>query len=149
MAELQNPDPLVEAVAKARAAVSRRPDEKFPTGRLNYIGKHCYCYSGQVSDSGTSGPNTTAMDFVTNIGTYIVGKFQYEPNHEGSLVIDIVVEFNGVRVYDSEFDASPAHGMWNNPLDIIIPPNTHVRVLWGASAGQDASFQFTGEVFEA
>ena len=115
---------------------------------LNYIGNHCYAYSGNVTDAGTSGPNTTMLDFTTGSGSYIKGKFQWEANHEGGLVVDIVIEFNGQSIYDSEFDASPNRGMWLTPLKVIIPPNTHVVMKFGASGSMQAASQLTGEVYE-
>ena len=109
--------------------------------------KRCFAYSGNVTDAGTSGPNTTMLDYTTGSG-YIVGQFQWEANNESSLIVDIVVEFNGVRIYDSEFDASPSRGMWNTPLDVIIPPFTHVVFKFGASGGMQAASQFTGRVYD-
>ena len=115
---------------------------------LNYIGNHCYAYSGNVTDAGTSGPNATMLDFTTGSNTYIKGKFQWEPNEEGSVTIDIVVEFNGQRIYDAEFDAvPPGRGMWATPLRVIIPPNTHVVMKFGAAIAMEASAQFTGRVY--
>ena len=119
------------------------------TGKgIRYVGQHCYAYSGNITDAGTSGPNTVMLDYTTGSG-YIVGQFQWEANHEGSLTVDIVVEFNGVPIYDSEFDASPSRGMWNTPLNVIIPPFTHVVFKFGASSGMEAASQFTGRVYGA
>jgi len=114
---------------------------------LNYIGNHCYAYSGNVTDATSSAPATTLLDFTTASGTYIKGKFQWEANNESSLVVDIVVEFNGQRIYDSEFDASPSRGMWNTPLRVIIPPETRVVMKFGASGNMESAAQFTGRVY--
>jgi len=114
---------------------------------LNYIGRHAYAYSGNITNTGTAAPDSVMLDFVTGSDSYLKGKFQWEANHEGSLTVDIVIEFNGVKIYDSEFDASPGRGMWLTPLRVIIPPGTHVRMLWGASSAQEAASQFTGRVY--
>ena len=114
---------------------------------LNYIGIHCYGYSGNVTNSGTSGPDTTMLDFTTASGTYIKGKLQFEANNESDRTVDIVVELNGQRIYDSEFDASPNRGMWVTPLRVIIPPETRVVMKFGANSSMEAAAQFTERVY--
>ncbi len=120
------------------------------TGKhLSIAGSHAFAYSGNVLDGGTSGPNTTMLDFYSPASRYIKGKFQWEANHEGSFVTDITVELNGQIIYDSEFDTNPNRGMWLTPLRVIIPPNTHVVMKFGASTSLTAAAQFTGRVYDA
>ena len=115
---------------------------------LSIIGTHAYAYSGNVTDPSSSSPDTTMLDFYSPASQYIKGKFQFEANNESSLVVDIVIEFNGQRIYDSEFDASPSRGMWLTPLRVIIPPNTHVVMKFGSSGSMEAASQFTGRVYD-
>jgi len=114
---------------------------------LNYIGNHCFAYSGNITDAGTGGPNTTMLDFTTGSG-YIKGKFQFEANNESTLIVDIVVELNGQRIYDSEFDSAPTRGMWLTPLKVIIPPDSRIIMKFGASQSMEAASQFTGRVYK-
>tara|TARA_Y100000310_G_scaffold200080_1_gene200088 strand:- start:186 stop:605 length:420 start_codon:yes stop_codon:yes gene_type:complete len=119
-----------------------------PAQQLEIIENHCYAYSGNITDAGTAGPNTTMLDFTTGPNYYVKGQFQWEPNEEGSVTIDIVVEFNGQRIYDAEFDAvPPGRGMWATPLRVIIPPNTHVVMKFGCALTMEACAQFTGKVY--
>ena len=145
MAELQNPDPLVEAVAKARTAVSQRPDIKFPLGGLNIIGNHAYAYSGEIE-------TTAAMvDHITfNSG-----------NRYLTLQLDVLMgEFSGDSIeWNLLFDNQVIHNCllshaanYYDPIlktNIIVPPFT--TVIWrvinnsGATA-RTLSASFTGKI---
>ena len=138
MAELQNPDPLVEAVAKARAESSRRPDRS-TTGGLNSTlnGKHFYVNSGLVSVNN----NETAVLDIPNIGErdilFCINPFIALNTSDN---ITMKVKNNDVVIYETVYDASYFH-TYGNSLHFIIPASTNIEITFTNS---DASSHNVG-----
>ena len=129
MAELQNPDPLVEAVAKARADDSRRPDLKLPTGRLNQIGKHVYIFSGEIVMNNNT---VTQMEFSTS-SRPIKGVYNWvaDLNALGTnKMIGWKISFNDIVVLYSNRYMSASYSVvdFDNNHPLIIPPFTRVKI---------------------
>ena len=146
MAELQNPDPLVEAVAKARAEASRRPDLKFPLGGLNQINGHVYAYSGVRAVDDTE---TDMLRFTTNTEAL---KVQIQFNYPTSDGDDFLykVYFNGLVVQSYQIDHSKLYGYQNSVIYLIIPPNTEVKLTAdniGSSSARSQCASITGRVY--
>ena len=125
MAELQNPDPLVEAVAKARAEASRRPDLKFPTGNLNIVGDICYAYSGLIN--ATNATLTTAptmLEFTTGPETL---KFNIMYFDVSSATYDryMGIYFNSKQIISYQADGTPDQ---QSPWEIVVPPYTLFKI---------------------
>ena len=146
MADLQDQDPLVAKVAAARAASSRRPDEKFPTGRLNQIGNLVYAYSGDVT---VSASNTTMLQFTTNSDA-IKCKVEYHGTiaQIASNQLRIGINLNGISIIDTYFDATVDHTLWDQPPTLIIPPFTKFEMFLAQASGSNRTMQatLTGEV---
>ena len=117
-----------------------------PAEALEIIGDHCYAYSGNITDAGTSGPNTTMFNFKTG-NFYVVGLFRWDTNNESPIVVDVRIKFNGAIIYDCEWNSSPTHGLSVNPLDVVIPPYTQVLMEFGASSSCEAAAQLTGRIY--
>ena len=150
MAELQNPDPLVEAVAKARAAVSQRPDIKFPTGNLNRIGRHFYAYSGSSPTGGSAGTEHTMLEFTT-ANFYILGHWQefYNMDNEGDDV-EFLVYLNNILIDGLLLTHSQALDDTTS-RQLLIPPNTLATFTGQNISGSGARplfLTFMGEVYE-
>jgi len=94
---------------------------------LNYIGNHCYAYSGQVVTGG--GAEATLLSFTTGAET-IVGTLAFTENERASNNIELKAFLNGVRIIDSEYDASPQETRHVFPL--LFPPYTVVSILFSA-----------------
>ena len=136
MAELQNPDPLVEAVAQARAAVSQRPDIKFPIGNLNIVDGQVYAYSGVVSHSTTL---VDYLNFVTMSDT-IVCTVHITGDYDSIGANDVLtnVYFNERQILIDDSSAELAPYSW--PVKLVIPPYTKVRIEGKVSSGSGKNF---------
>ena len=148
MADLQKHDPLVEAVAKARKESSRRPDEKFPIGRLNIMGRYFYAYSGEIT-GGTSA--TRMLEFTTTSNALYCKtlKMNITAATASGANYQFDVKFNGQKIY-TEFYTAPHSG--RQPADsdniyLIIPPYTKVTIDFNTSSGnKEACVIVVGEV---
>ena len=122
MTDLRDHDPLVEAVAKARARVSARPDIKFPLGTLNMINGHVYAYSGALTFDNVA---TTLLEFVTQAETLEVD-FIYMRNDTDSLDSKHRMFFDDVLVLS--FPLSSGGQDRQAGTQAIIPPFTKVSI---------------------
>ena len=143
MADLQDTDPLVEAVAKARKAESQRPDIKFPTGTLNQISGHVYAYSGRVDVDNNW---TDVLTFSTKVDALDV-KFSpsYSATDGASSSVDFTwrIYFNDIRLTAVCFNEAGVYA--NTTLhDFIIPPNTRVRIECKNTSSSATLSTFTG-----
>ena len=149
MAELQNPDPLVEAVAKARAESSRRPEYKSPIGTLNLIEGHFYAYSG-VHDIGST--ETDMLNFPTG-SSFLKGIIQmnYAENNGDHFRYRIYFNNQIIQAFIEPSGSSGAPQGNQQFVNIIVPPHTAFRATaqnLGSSSTYDQIASFTGEVIE-
>ena len=133
MAELQNPDPLVEAVAKARAEASRRPDRTgFGTLNSTLNGKHFYSYSGVI----TVPTADTTMIIIPNIGERDILYCLEVGGASTSADLTLTLKSNNVIIYKNQFDYMGSHYGANPPdLKFILPANTSLEVICKLSSG--------------
>ena len=147
MAELQNPDPLVEAVAKARKESSRRPDLKLPTGGRNEINGKVYSYSGSINIA--NGATATMLEFTTAENA-LECSIQQGRNDKTSAELVAEVFINNIQIWYSKMDngKNPTMAPFNEPINIIIPAYAHLKYTLmstdDSSAGMTALL--TGEV---
>ena len=127
MAELQNPDPLVEAVAKARKESSRRPDRS-TTGGLNstFNGKHFYLNSGLIAVDDTE---LSVID-IANIGERDI-KIWINPILASASNDNMVmkVKNNSIIIYQVVYPAQHNQYM-QTPIGFIIPANTSLDITF-------------------
>jgi len=113
---------------------------------LNYLGRHCFAYSGARSIPAAGVAGTTMLNFTT--GAHVIrGYFAW--HSEASTTTDefMVVKLNGIITVQSRY--SDAYNSSNDqPLEIIIPPYTNVECLFGNDGGTTATFQLTGKVYK-
>ena len=150
MAELQNPDPLVEAVAQARKESSRRPDLKFPTGRLNQIGKHVYAYSGTIS---INNETKTMLEFQTG-SQLIKAKFSFGINLSAmytSKFIGYIITLNDSIVMKSILDDNTQEGFDNDPCRLVLPPYTQVKIeaITDSATNNETFGVITGRIYRS
>jgi len=111
---------------------------------LNYIGNHCYAYSGQVVATG--GGEGTLLSFTTGAET-IVGELCFTENERGSNSIELKGFINGIRVIDSEYDASPMETRHVFPL--LFPPYTVVLLIFAAGGTNiNGTAWFVGKTYK-
>ena len=153
MAELQNPDPLVEAVAKARKESSRRPDLKFPVGNLNQIGNHVYAFSGAFSASTSI---QTLFNFTSGVDYIVATLTMTSPI---AMTGDVVngktrgyqLDFNGQTVGLYKVDTYTEDMPSMIEAQILIPPFTGVILTCiddSSSVNYSGTANITGEVYE-
>jgi len=129
MAELQNPDPLVEAVAKARKEASRRPELKRPTGGLNQIGGYVYGYSGTFPASTTSAvlfSSVTSSEPIKGEFTFN-GQIRYISGSAGGQSV-FKISLNGQVVHITKCDTAGNDSPVQTFQKVVIPPYTSVLV---------------------
>ena len=149
MADLRQHEALVEQVAKARKESSRRPDIKFPIGKLNQIGRHVYAYGPQIT-------NTTSDKVLLEFNTqseYIKGIMQLC----GSIVAATVaagnisnwhVNFNDMVIARFKTETQEEDSPTTLSIPLIVPPFTNVKVyaIDNDTNGQISAY-FTGEAY--
>ena len=113
---------------------------------LNYVGKHAYAYSGDVSVSGSL---TTMLEFVT-AEQYVVAHYQVHGTlaQIGANQLQLEVTINGESI---------THTFWDSPQDnlnpfenlILLPPYSKIRFQLAQASGSDKTMQVTlmGEVY--
>ncbi len=121
-----------------------------PGLRLNYIGEHCYGYSGAI----TVGQETkAALDFTTGSG-YIIGKlfFTYDiTGYSAGEEIGYQVKLNDVEVVDAVYGANittPTTNVYQ--LEILLPPftTTQINFVSTDATGINMTMVFTGRVYD-
>ena len=144
MADLRNHEALVEQVARARKAVSRRPDIKFPTGNFNQIGTDVYAYSGE---RGVSNVEMTMLEGVTT-SDYYKGGVQLGSKAGENEDYEFKVYFNDLVVFSALFGNQGQHNIGAWPVPLIIPPYTKVKMTLDNIADADTrtwTVHFIGE----
>ena len=126
MADLQNVDPIVQRVAEARIAVSKRPDIKFPIGNLNIINSKLYVYSGQI---GVSNVVTTLMDVTTqqdglDCALVIANNTNNNEDFNYKVLLNDVIVNEWVYFRALVQDIAQPY-----PYEFIVPPFTNLKVL--------------------
>jgi len=92
---------------------------------LNYIGSHCYAYSGEVSVDNTE---TNLLDFISG-KEYIIAKVQIGSKAAESDDYEFKIYFNDIVVFSNTFHQQGATYVdIANWLPLIIPPLTGVKM---------------------
>jgi len=119
---------------------------------LNYIGSHCYGYSGQLTVTNTA---VTMLEFFT--GTqYTKGKLQYTwhttdspPEYTGDdLLLQVFIDD---QIVISNLGGS-AHDRSRAFIELICPPYAKIKVTLAnvsAATGRYGTIAYTGRVYNA
>jgi hypothetical protein len=112
---------------------------------LNIVDKHCYAYSG-IAVSGSAGAEKTYLLYQTP-DKVITGAFDWGysalNNNENSTMR---IYFNNVQVFQIEKEGSELN--YNIYTDIVIPPNTEVKVtIESTDTGDSYLAKFTGRIY--
>ena len=118
-----------------------------PQKGLTTIGDYCYAYSGEVTSEAGASAHQTLLEFSTGKGI-VKGTLSSQTDETGGATEYFDVEFNGMKIVSAAWDNS-ASSQWllDFPLPLIIPPNTHVKVLGGASNQDIWTVQFVGRIY--
>jgi len=117
------------------------------TGRgLNFVGDHCFAYSGNFVSSGTD--DTTYLEFGSPSNQYIVGRFEFMYDETANASIDFEVNFNDESIASFIIGNAGSAGTGLQPavVHVIIPGDTRVKVT---CKGNSSNFTvaFTGRVY--
>jgi len=116
---------------------------------IRYIGKHCYAYSGLITDNDSGSPQTTLLDFISGSG-YIDARLSILSDETAADALYTLIELNGVGVFRLDGDASGIGSFqFDNPFYMIIPPFTRFHLKVGASATVVFSAMIAGRVYGA
>jgi len=114
---------------------------------LNYIGDHCYGYSGGLPIPNS---NTTMLEFTT-ANNYIVAQVIFSGIDSTADDYGAFIDFNGEEVYGTYIlNTSQTNFYGMEPIPIIIPPYTKVVVRMinkSTSSGYEWIASLTGRVY--
>jgi len=114
---------------------------------LNYIGKHAYAYSGEVSNNGSS--TSTALIFTTG-NEYIMGQMHFIYFTEsGTADAAYTIKINSESVYALSLNGNINDS--NRPdVEVLLPPQSKIEVLVQRISGSgtlNLGASFTGRVY--
>jgi len=92
---------------------------------LNYIGSHCYAFSGDVNTSGSSNP-IAILDFTTG-SHYINAKIMFGLNHDTTDNLGFRVVMNGENSAGYEITGGVGDAQASNWIPFLIPPYSHIQ----------------------
>jgi len=111
-------------------------------------GKHCYAYSGLITDNDSGSPEITLLDFTTKSG-YIDLRLSILSDETGAAALYTLIELNGVGVFRLDGDASGIGSFqFDNPFYMIIPPFTRFHLKVGSNSTVVFSAMVTGSVYD-
>ena len=114
---------------------------------LNYLGDHCYAYSGDVTVPAGTSADTTMLDFTTG-SEYIVGTFSFTGQNTGSNDEFLSISMNSESVFRGRYP-SGSQRINEQPTDLVIPPFTKVTCKLGVqTSDQPMTFVLTGRVYQ-
>jgi len=112
---------------------------------LNYAGDWVFAYSGLIAVPAVGAANTTMLSFNSGNGS-ILGKLSWHSEATTTEDEFIVIKLNGAEVMHTRYSHA-YHASADQPYRMLIPPFTEVLMLFGNSSGTDATFTFTGRVY--
>jgi len=115
---------------------------------LNYIGNHCYGYSGQqTTDGSVWAANTELLNYTTG-EQYIISKFYMTSDMITGNNLFIAIKLNGLYVLSLKTDGNPPYNPEFRDYELLIPPLTNVQFLFGTQGVEcTATGIVTGKVY--
>ena len=115
---------------------------------LNYIGDHCYAYSGVI---GATSSGTTYLEFTTG-SLYIVGTVQcnYAINQAEDMAYEIKMDGQTVQKWINAGATGVSNAGFEpqNAQNVVIPPFTRFElVITSASTTRDQAANLVGRVY--
>jgi len=114
---------------------------------LNYVGDHCFGYSGQLAIPGSA---TTMLQFETG-GQYIVAKVLFQSNNSTADDYTATVSMNDEKVSEVFIqNTGQLYPYGSVPLNLVIPPYTKVEIFMenkSSSSGYTWYATITGRVY--
>ena len=112
---------------------------------LNHIGNFVYAYSGPIATGGTGSADKTALVFTTGSEIIRCTVTQCD-NGGGSADKLMTINMDGQTIWEARYTDNQTN-IGDQPLPIIIPPNTKIEILIGSAASENMSVMLSGEVY--
>ena len=116
---------------------------------LNYVGGHCYGYSGAKAIPNS---NTNLLKFTSGAG-YIKAKVIFSPRDSAGDDYRAFIDLNGQEVFGAFYtNTALAYPYGTVPIRLIIPPYTEVEIYMinvSTSSGYTWFASLTGRVYDA
>jgi len=116
-------------------------------GSLNFVGDHCYAYSGTIQSAGAASADTTYLDFTMPNNTYTEGWLHLSVKGAGGGERYVTVSIDDQFIVNIKQDGNPDF-LNNFPIPLLFPPDSHVVVKFGTNGGEECSFTFRGRAYQ-
>ena len=114
---------------------------------LNYIGKHAYAYSGNVSVDG----NHTTMVKMSTQNSYVVGTLQVGSSESGNDDIELILLLNNENIIVQSFSNTFSTSIQGyNEIEVLIPPFSTIELTLKVAGGNPPTIcqaMFQGRVY--
>ena len=114
---------------------------------LNYIGKHAYAYSGNVSVDG----NHTTMVKMSTQNSYVVGTLQVGSSESGNDNIELILLLNNENIIVQSFSNTFSTSIQGyNEIEVLIPPFSTIELTLKVAGGNPPTIcqaMFQGRVY--
>ena len=114
--------------------------------RINYVGEHCYAYSGVIDVTNTT---VALLDF-TSGGGYIVAKYQPSVNTDTGDNMLFKIFLNSLEIQSTLIGSTTSNSPYEE-VEILIPPFTRCVINCAndsSSTGRSCSAVFQGRVYD-
>jgi len=92
---------------------------------LNYVGDHCYAYSGLIA---TDNVEQTFLDFTTS-NAYVMSKIQWYSPEASTNNYELKVKINSeIAVASEVFQITATNPTGYSPIEILLPPYSRVEI---------------------
>ena len=116
-----------------------------PAQALEYIGDHCYAYSGVVNDASSGAANATLFDFQTG-NNYVEVQISLLSDAKSTEDNFLEITLNGAIILAGNWDNDPTKQL--APLaTLLLAPYSEFVMKWGCSANKNITAVLTGNTF--
>ena len=121
-----------------------------PTGigsSINFVGNHCYAYSGSIQSAGAGSADTTYLDFTMPNNTYAVGWLNISDLNAGSGERFVTIEIDSQKIANIKTDGNPDF-LNNFPIPLLFPPGARITIKCGINGGAEFAVTFRGRAYQ-
>tara|TARA_R110002012_G_scaffold317511_1_gene534149 strand:- start:1102 stop:1506 length:405 start_codon:yes stop_codon:yes gene_type:complete len=118
------------------------------SGSINFVGDHCYGYSGNITSAGAASADTAYLDFTMPDNTYAVGWLNISELNAGNTAerfVDVLID--GQKIVQIKADGNPDF-LNNFPIPLLLPPGAHIEAKCGVNGGAEFAVTFRGRAYQ-
>ena len=113
---------------------------------INFVGDHCYAYSGSIQSAGGGSADTTYLDFTMPNNTYAVGWLNISDLNAGSGERFVTIEIDSQKIANIKTDGNPDF-LNNFPIPLLFPPGARITIKCGINGGAEFAVTFRGRAY--